>query len=150
MVYNKQFVELYLNLPDDIKIIIMEYNPQHRRLLKKTFDDIQLNGTFKRLNHLVKIYNTDCDSYTEGYIEQRRFYCFAHLLNTLVDDHLHLFNNLKKCRCCKRHQTKRPDSLICRLIDDNTIINDDDEKKCNCRCRHNMRQLWRSYRPLNF
>ena len=151
MVWNERFIQLYSSLADDIKIIIMEYNPEHRRLFKKTFDDIQLNGTFKRLNHLVKIYNTDCDSYTDGYTEHRQFYCFADLLNTLVDDHEHLFNNLRKCTCCKRHQTKRPAiDLTCRLIDDNPNMNDADEKNCNCRCRHNMRQLWRSYRPLNF
>lgn len=157
MVWNKRFIQLYSSLPVDIKIIIMEYNPEHRRLFKKTFDDIQLNGTFKRLNHLVKIYNTDCESYTDGYTEHRQFYCFAHLLNALVDDHQHLFNNLKKCRCCKRHQTKRPDSLKCRLIYDNPNLGtpysfayNADEKNCNCRCRHSMRQLCKSYRHINF
>lgn len=149
MGWNKRFIQLYSYLPDDIKIIIMEYNSQHRILFKKTFDDIQFTGTFKRLNHLVKIYNTDYYSYVDGYTEHRQFYSFVHLLNTLVDDHLHLFNNLKKCTCCKRHQTKRPESLICRLIDDPNM-KDADEKKCNCSCRHNMRQLLRSYRHMDF
>lgn len=147
MVHNKQFIELYLELPNDIKIIIMEFNSEHRRLFKKCFDNIYLKGAMKRVNHLTKIYNNDCHAYMQGEREQREFNCFVDLLNVHVDDHLHLFNCLKKCKCCDRHQTNRPYNLRVAISGDDDVdaTYNDVEHTCNCRCRHAMRQLSRSY-----
>ena len=59
MVYNKRFVDLYMNLPDDIKIIIMEYNSIHRSKIKKSFDNILLKASIKRMNYITNIYTED-------------------------------------------------------------------------------------------
>ena len=110
MVFNKQFINLYFTLPDDIKILIMEFNSQHRRLLSKTFQDIKLSAAFKRVDYLTKIYNNDCDSHFRNFTE-RQYRCFTDLINIYVNDHKYLFNSLKICNCCPRHMTNRPDNI---------------------------------------
>ena len=149
MVFNKQFINLYFTLPDDIKILIMEYNSQHRRLLSKTFQDIKLTAAFKRVDYLTKIYNNDCDSHFRNFTE-RQYRCFTDLINIYVDDHKYLFNSLKICNCCPRHMTNRPDHIKCGgMYSEYPTIQKDEEYyscNCNCKCRHVMRQLQRSYR----
>ena len=151
MVFNKQFINLYFTLPDDIKILIMEYNSQHRRLLSNTFQDIKLYAAFKRVNYFTKIYNNDCDSHFRNFTE-RQYRCFTELINVYVDDHKHLFNSLKICNCCSRHMTNRPDHIKCNNIysenNYSTIQNDEEyySVNCSCKCRHVMRQIQKSYR----
>ena len=140
MTYGKKFVHLYFSMPDEIKIIIMEFNSEHRCLLKKTFDDIQIQSGLKRVNQLCKIYNNDFGQWRS----------FAHLLNDYVNDKSHLFNCLSKCNCCSRHRCDRPFSITTGLYPGFTesfpTIKDDDfyDNNCQCKCRHTMRHLCRT------
>ena len=69
---------------------------------------------------------------------------------------------LHKCKCCKRHQKKRPSTYQYKLgfsgnydddedsdstdTEDNSIS---DEEICNCRCRHRSREMCRIKRIMN-
>lgn len=155
-----RFVKLYLSLPDDIRIVIMEFNSQHRQMLSKTFDDIKLNAAFKRLNHLTKIYNNDSDSHYRHHTE-RQYGCFVDLLNNHVNDHLHLLNGLNKCKCCPRHEINRPQVVTHSESNTGEIIlappfrtryeeSSMIDNECSCRCRHGMRWICRSYADIYF
>jgi hypothetical protein len=58
-----------------------------------------------------------------------------------------IISELSECTCCEPHQKDRPDNL-CKLVNDTTcpyLTSDGD--KCNCACRHNIRDLCRIFSP---
>jgi hypothetical protein len=61
-----------------------------------------------------------------------------------------IISELSECTCCEPHQQDRPDYL-CKLVDDTTIpyltSDTNNPNKCECPCRHNIRELCRIFSP---
>lgn len=54
--------------------------------------------------------------------------------NMTKEKAINIMNNLKQCKCCLRHQTKRH----CEAPPQKKVLSD---KSCECRCRHYYRTL---------
>lgn len=73
----------------------------------------------------------------------------------ISDDYAHIFNSLQKCRCCKRHQQRRPKGLTTPYVND--YINMEQHKigfgkrsdSCQCICRFWMRKIYFNYSQVN-
>ena len=53
-------------------------------------------------------------------------------------------NNCSSCRCCTRHQTKRPNRLVSLTYDSSDMnVTQSIDPMCNCNCRHMARFICR-------
>ena len=121
-----------LPLPRELQIKIMEYDVNHRKNFKLTLERIPAKAAVRITNNLI---NRWCKlRYGLNPIRQLEY------INIHVPDKECMFNALKTCKCCERHQTNRPVFGEYPAYDSycqNTYF-------CHCRCRQNMRILSRA------
>lgn len=114
-------------LPKELQICIMEYNVDHRVNFKKVLREIPIKGALSRFRAMDREYRK---------IAPIEFVSYDRIINNYMNDKLYLANVLKFCNCCHRHSLNKPDGLKKPY----PIL----ERKCKCRCRHNIRWIARS------
>jgi hypothetical protein len=146
-------------LPSEIKLLIFSFDPTHFFNFKPSLNSIPLSGTKSRLLQLLILYNNDLINP----IRNHSYSSFPHLLSDFVNDHEYMLSILHTCKCCPRHQNRRPFSTINHL----TNLNYNPQlrcgyccccsagypcefkNKCLCRCRKHARDLCRSFMLSN-
>ena len=121
-----------LPLPRELQIKIMEYDVNHRKNFKLTLERIRAKAAVRITNNVIDRW---CKQrYGLNPIGQLEY------INIHVPDKECMFNALKTCKCCKRHQTNRPVFGEYPAYDSYC----QDTYLCDCRCRQNMRILSRA------
>jgi len=119
-----------LNLPRELQIKILEYDADHRKNFKSSLEILSSKVA-------LHICNKNIDDWAKKYRYSMRQVQF---MNQKIQDKEFIFKCLDSCKCCKRHQTNRPEfGSYPEYNSDNQ-----DSHYCKCRCRQNMRILSRS------
>lgn len=110
-------------LPNDIVIIIYEFDGTKRETIEKCLYSIKRNACihkFRKLKYKLPFRTTD------------------------TDDLIYIFYTLSKCQCCSQHMHNRPHYLSPQLVyfedEFRSII-------CRCPCRHICRYINRRFYP---
>ena len=132
----KQTKEFYF--PYYLYIEIFTFDPNHKKNFKPILKDIEEVGSRIRVSYLIKEYQKNHTNY----------FGLPHMLYNLVPDYEHLFNIVNKCKCCERHQKKRPTNihkfdLTWNLQPTYQKTDDFYENICLCNCRSLSRDLCR-------
>jgi hypothetical protein len=109
-------------LPSEIKLLIFSFDPTHFFNFKASLNSIPLSGTKSRLLQLLILYNNDLINP----IRNHSYSSFPHLLSDFVNDHEYMLSILHTCKCCPRHQNRRPFSTINHL----TNLNYNPQLRC--------------------
>ena len=136
------FTERFNNLPEDLKIYIHEFNPEHREKFKKVLEKLPLYTINFKLQILYGYYRANRDVIPDiTYIIDEFFK--GDLENT--------FNILSTCKCCSRHQQDRPKNLydIDSVSVFPTHIHSYSYCRCKCGCRQFLRMLVRTVADLH-
>jgi len=119
-----------LNLPRELQIKILEYDADHRKNFKSSLEILSSKAALHICNNAI-------DVWAKKYRYSMRQVQF---INQKIQDKEFIFKCLDSCKCCKRHQTNRPEfGSYPEYNSDNQ-----DSHYCKCRCRQNMRILSRS------
>jgi hypothetical protein len=126
-----------IEFPDDIlNNILSRYYKKgsYYHYALNFFYHIQYYSYYKKFKHILRIYkNQDSDTYISW---------FSLLKNNFTTQQSNNFiKQLYDCKCCKRHQSKKPTN-----VNDNFCfpINEQDKNySCKCNCRHLSRFLCR-------
>ena len=122
-------------LPNELKINIMEFNPEHRIKFKKCLERIPLETVLFKCQCAAKSY-THNNPHNLQYIIH---------LNNHIENLEKAVSILNTCNCCKRHSHRKP----CNVHDfENVNIPYPTQNKyncnCECVCRHNARWMCRA------
>lgn len=129
-------------LPESIQIKIFEYNPEHRILFSYSLKKIPMSFARSKINKIINEYST-FDNHLP----------LDHVVSANIDDHELFVEILSKCKCCLRHQQRRPTSLhnlngtppfgvfynVCQV-----------PSACKCYCRTISRSLCRAHGLVPF
>ena len=66
--------------------------------------------------------------------------------NISEEERIEIINLLNKCKCCKRHQCKRPsiEQYLNGFVPNYSLSNNLNKFKCCCPCRHYIRHICRA------
>jgi hypothetical protein len=138
------------NLPKEVRIIISEFNSDHRTTFAETLENIP--GTVMlAFQNLLTSYDDDALDMIDE---------LGEIINNLfLNESKSLFKYFNKCKCCSRHQVNKPitlayfpqlpqslrsyqDSQIEMLYNNNTDDYDEiNNSLCKCKCRHFTRYM---------
>jgi len=135
-------MSLFDTLPIDIINQIYEMNPEHRERFNILKDELQLKGVKARVKYLTILF---------GYMHNLR--SFTSLVIEHIPDYDHVMNILNKCKCCKRHMSRRP-ITVNNPLDYDQLINMNNPgdfaiNRCGCDCRHICRELFHAYGSIH-
>lgn len=121
-------------LPIELLNNILEYAPDHRDKLQRSFKKMRTIACLARIAYL---YN----SWRKDYRFDFHFYLY---LKMHIPDPEHIIANLANCSCCYRHSVLRPCKLNC--LDYISYTNDVAPKYkethgCMCPCRYYCRLI---------
>ena len=122
-----------LPLPRELQIKIMEYDVNHRKSFKLTLERIPAKAAVRITNNVIDRWCKEA-RYGLNAVRQMEY------INIHLPDKECMFNALKTCKCCERHQTNRPVFGEYPAYDSYN----QDMYRCKCRCRQNMRILSRA------
>lgn len=135
-------------LPVDIINHILEYNANHRVMLKKSLAKITTYASMRRVEYIYKIWKDD--------IRRRRLNeetsNFNMYLYNNIDDANLLIYNISKCNCCIRHSILRPNKLNCREyinFSRGAAPRLKEEMYCMCKCRYFCREIHNTFNLSN-
>tara|TARA_Y100000389_G_C17463824_1_gene523828 strand:- start:2245 stop:2637 length:393 start_codon:yes stop_codon:yes gene_type:complete len=123
-------------LPIDIIRKIYKFDNTHRNAFDKTMERISLNGIHLRIEQLD-------DEYANSHMDGLGL-DYTTLILRYFPDPENALKILNTCKCCERHQQKRP----CKLTDEIPYVfptNGDYEYKCPCKCRQISRFICRAH-----
>ena len=134
-------------LPKELQILIYEFDPNHRINFKSSLEKIPMKGILSRLKNIDRI----CDKN----IFENGAWDFEKLYIKNISDPLHVLQVLSTCKCCIRHQLKRPYKFRGQIISNKNNSNHEwlrleeqharfldlprDKNHCSCRCRYTSR-----------
>ena len=87
-------------LPESIQIKIFEYNPEHRELFYHPLQNIPLSFAYSKIKKIINEYNI-----------HDNILPLDNLVYDMIDEPKLFVDILSKCKCCERHQLRRPSSL---------------------------------------
>ena len=141
-------------LPDVILNHIYEYNSNHRSNFLKSLQRIRMVPVLKHIP--LKAVNQNMQNILTEY--DRQIHEFGNwdlysLLRKKINDPDHWIQTYATCRCCKRHQTKKPCCIHDYNFRNTTLIHDScipipDIDNCQCDCRHSSRFIFKSFNNL--
>ena len=139
-------------LPKELQIHIFEFDPTYHYDHKECLPYLAMPNTFNKIAEVDKEYEM-----SNGMI------AYPLLLKNAFPDFNATINILNKCKCCPRHQVKKPkninemnDELFDEINDEINYYESDaprgvpgagwvlDKCECNCKCRHVSRWLCRA------
>ena len=152
----------YVTNVEDIARIIREYaRPQ--RIHKDHKENIEIAASLQMMDTLKRRYvwlshehymkNKENLNYKPIYYDD--------IINEYVsmEEQLKMLQDLRKCKCCRRHQEYRPDYLTeygeraskkrVEIPQNSKIHTYDHNGNCMCSCRHKMRFLYASIQKKN-
>ena len=138
-------------LPDVIINHICEFNADHRPHFLKSLQRISMTPTLKDLPLKALKHNMErIITQFDHQIHEVGNWDFYSLLRKNIADPDHWLRTYAKCRCCKRHQRRRP----CHLRDygfrkqapvpEPKFSHIPDIHDCRCNCRHSARFIFKS------
>lgn len=138
------------NAPENVVLNIFKY--YHMFTFRSIIDEIPVKGTLKRMKNYEKLLDLLDSSHLSWQNESNML--------LYLPDISHILYNLHNCKCCKRHQMKKPNSywkfINQKNLDQINIINDSDDEydndnnhlflnnsNCKCTCRQMIRMIYR-------
>lgn len=125
-------------LPYEVVDIIIDYKLSliHKDKFKNVLKDIPLSSTLKKINYINKIYEDRV--YLDDYLD-------IILDETTKDERIFMMSILNTCRCCDRHQSKKPSlkQYLDGYVPDYSTT-PYRQNKCKCHCRAFVRSLCRA------
>ncbi len=128
-------MSLINRIPQELCNLINEMNPEHRVNFHKVSEELEIHVVKKRINAIK--YEWEC--------HPDRISITA-LLALKMPDYEYVLSILSKCKCCVRHQTKRPITIN---NPGESIINIPgafkyyQKHECECPCRQTSRNIYR-------
>lgn len=125
-------------LPYEVVDIIIDYKLSmiHKDKFKNVLKDIPLSSTLKKINYINKIYEDRV--YLDDYLD-------IILDKTTKDERFFMMSILNTCKCCDRHQSKKPSlkQYLDGYVPDYSTT-PYRKNKCKCYCRAFARSLCRA------
>lgn len=103
-------------------------------MYKKIFEELLIKSVFIKLKNIYKLVNESNDFYDL-------------LIDSIdEDERKNIIEILNTCKCCKRHQNKRPsiEQYLDGYVPNYSMSNNLNEFKCCCPCRHYIRHICRA------
>ena len=138
-------------LPNEVKILIFQMNPEHRQLFSSSFQELKFKSTLYRLHFIYNAWNQ---------LRSEKNIPLLILFKKYIDDPDHLIRILNTCKCCVRHSKNKPLSLT-ELGDYNSFSDSSmssirpgdfiemSRKKCKCYCRGYSRRIFDAFDEKN-
>lgn len=125
-------------LPYEVVDIIIDYKLSliHRNKFKEILKDIPLSSVLRKIDHINKTYENRL--YYEDYID-------IILDETTNFERIFMMEVLNTCKCCNRHQTKKPSlNQYLNGFVPNYSTTPYIKNNCKCNCRSFARYLCRA------
>ena len=136
---------MYNKLPQDIIKYIYEFSPEHRENYIESIKRIQIYkqleliphfGSLTRYRNLLNIFDRQINNYG--------IWDFESVILKYINDPEHFIKTLSKCKCCKRHNCRKPKHLQDYDYLDNMILQFS-YTDCKCPCRHASRFIFKAF-----
>ena len=137
---NTQFERLPHELTEYIisKFIII---PERRNYFTSSLNEIRLKGTFSRINYIRNMLQYYKNNNSHNYYDIK----FYNMCITFVKDPEYVIDVLNTCKCCEKHQIKRPVSLNSYISPFTMTYLSTSKNNCNCKCRSYSRVIYQIF-----
>ena len=143
--HSNKMTSMWDYFPEDVKNVIYEMNPEHKEKFKSFKSELELKGVQSRLETLYNNFYEESD------------YSLVAVFEKMIDDPEYIIEKLNTCKCCSRHNTKKPLSLTEKGDYDSYASPWDtlgapggfiqmSKKKCKCTCRTYSRMIFEAFR----